>query len=368
MVGARAVVFAVLAVASAGCEKPVPIAADVDLRHPGYVVILVRAEMGTQLRARDQTAVGKGPDAWPLFSFPALAFPAGTVTVAIDATLGARKGHFDLTFHRPLLPATVQIGSLPGEMSFPCAGPFCEGMLARGADDTIQLTLKGAPGTVVEIEGQKLTLGSGEAPATVKLGLAKRVPDSLDELANDTWIDVPVKVTTDTTAEDVLRLSSRAVAAGLAGRILASVGSSIDLGGGDAAPVRGSLLFVKRDRTIGHVGGGSKLADVDRVAVATSVKRGLKSCEYAGLGGSWSLYHTAVDDEIVVYDCRTGKERAKRTFAAVKRGCPAAIKTETEARTFNGVPAFGNTTAAAAPIVDVPDEAAELAWLGTMAR
>ncbi len=366
MVGARAVAFAVLAVASAGCEKPVPIAADVDLRHPGYVVILVRAEMGAQLRARDQTAVGKGPSPWPLFKFPSLAFPAGTVTVAIDATLGARKGHFDLTFQRPLLPATVQIGSLPGEASFPCAGPFCEGMLARGADDTIQLTLKGAPGTVVEIEGQKLTLGSGEAPAMVKLGLAKHVPDSLDALAKDAWVDVPVKVTTDSTAEDVLRLSTRAVAASLAGRILMSVGSSLDLGGGDAAPVRGSLLFVKRDRTIGHVGGGSKLTDVDRVAVAASVKRDLKPCQfYVVLHGDTFLGHAAVDDEIVVYDRRTGQERAKRTFAAVKRACPAAIKTEVQ--TINGMPVPGSVTAAA-PIVDVPDEAAELAWLGTMAR
>jgi hypothetical protein len=353
----------VLAVGAAGCDKPIEVRADVKLNEPGYVVIWLRADKGAQIRVRDQTVRGEGPDTWPSLRFPALAFPAGAVTVPVDATLGARKGHLDLTFHRPPVPATVQMGTPAGEPSFPCAGPFCQGMLLRSADDTIQLQVKGAPGTVVEIEQQKVTL-DGEKPATVKIELAKHVPDALDELAKDGWIDVPVKVTTDSTASDVLRLSSRAVAASLEGRILAAAGSPINLGGGDAAPVRGSLLFVKRDRTVVHLGGGSKLADVDRVAVVSPVKRKLPACSYMGSGGFTGLDHAAVDDEIVVYDRRTGKERAKRTFAAVKRDCPASIKTEVQ--TIAGVPV--STTTAAPPVLDVPDDAAELAWLRTQAR
>lgn len=114
----------------------------------------------------------------------------------------------------------------------------------------------------------------------------------------------------------------------------AQKGKSLLLPGEDAAASAGDTrlivvrstgslsTYVSQNRIIGK---GTRMTDVDRIALIEVRERVLKTCRYRdGAGKNVSLTLDAYDADVTIVERKTGKQLAKRTFRAEgKATCPS---------------------------------------------
>ena len=374
-------IAACVACAQGGCQKEVPI--DVRIRQPGagdahFGQLVLDVENGDNdavVQVNGRTFRG----AWTTSYFPALEMPLGPGKLKVKVTgpkVGART--IDFPFDRAPVDPSVRVEPALGTTvtAGACHGSICASKnLGADAQGTLRLLVHAAIGATVEMEGQKVVIDAppttssndGTAPSGILVvNLASRVPDfPLDRLAagsEDETVELRVKVTTDTAKEYAFSVGALAFRAAVAAEAR-KVASGPVLPDGADTPARARAMLYLREQKLEFFGAPAKLRDVDLIAI-DDIKppQTLPDCgPYKSNGAlAVTVRHLRVDEEVAVYERRTGKLRKKRLFPAPKGTCPDSVSV-----TGTDVHGFFSATDRPKDIVERPAPDVIDAWVKT---
>jgi hypothetical protein len=202
-----------------------------------------------------------------------------------------------------------------GPMPVRCYLSSCEGTLGVDVGEIkLELTSK---------EATRAALGKASAPfadgkATVKTNAAVLAGDlDLAKLSSastfDVKLDVEVAFADLTVKKPVeIRLATNGVVAALR----EGKDRPLELVADKPAPAKAAGLLLVDDGSPKAYGEVKKLQDVDLIAVSETKKRKVNCGTYVGGGKSMNVTIDAIDADLEVFDRRTGKSVAKKSFSA----------------------------------------------------
>lgn len=304
---------------------------DVEVRSDEIVfrtITLPEAKVSVGARTTQADADGRAELRVPSFELP-LGAQSATVTISHDGRTGAQP----VAFERPKIPARITIGTAtphePG-LTMRCLGVACAGeTLSFGVDGTATLRVTAPPGSEGRIADTSFSASPlRERDVTVNLAPVLLALDvaaygaSAPQKRPEDIVPSPfaLRVTSHDreTAELIVGISAPYVPTVV--KALAKVREVPFRLGADPAKPEPHPHVVYRPRFERFEGSGT-LADVDRVAFERIVeRRKIASCgayvamvngQVSGVSGG-DVFE--IDDIVTVYDRRTGKEVATRTF------------------------------------------------------
>jgi hypothetical protein len=325
-----------LVVLGAGCKPHLSV--DVEVKDDGIVEVLAISDYGVKVECN-----GKKPkdDLSDRFVFAAIDFKVGKQTIKCTADKSGRTRTVEAAFDRKEIPAEATLAPLDPEHTIvACVGDLCNQEKKLQIDDAGKLYFQvvAKVGVEVEIDGESATVELDEehavaARTTMTIDLAKHAPEiSLGAFAKDAgakggYLKLPAKIIADDTNESSLQIAPVAFR-GLIRAVLADVDKGPVTFDGDlpAGKSASSLLFLG-DPSLQFFGADTTLRGLDLVAVGVKAKEhSAGSCgSFVGSTGTTTVVKSAIDEDVTVYDRRTGKVKTKRHFTAPYGACPSTI-------------------------------------------
>lgn len=244
-------------------------------------------------------------------------------------------------------PAAVKV---EGE-TISCGSRLCRGKLDKYSP---RLELEVDPGTTVEVDGQRLPSTGPKISTTLDLGKrALAAPVSvLGKDRSKYTFDVPITFTFPDKTKLEGKLPATGSALSFVNTQLGAVAKGPVLFGGEAArPSANKSLVVYSILGSKVLGAATTVADLDLVSATKTTTRSLSCGSYRSrnTGNVVGMDRTLHDEEVSVYERRTGKLVATKRFASTVPSCPDVVR-----------PGAG--------INGYPDSRAVEAWLGTFVR
>lgn len=274
-----------------------------------------------------------------VFEIPLAAMPAGTVEAELELThyeLRGQKVEMKVPLTRK--PSIESQRGSPGFSSrLVCGGVECEVREGLGSGG-FALEIKAPEGTKVEAGDAAGTVGTGTlvlrpniAPRLLAIEMGK-----IDSSSSTETIGLPVKLVLPdgtTLAKDLavgtytLREEAfRALAAAASGPL------ALDGDTEAAKAKRDTMVYLKMVGSGPNLEGfygpdATKVAEVDLVAIQTPTGQRERTCgTYVGPSGEKASFGvTMFDNEVAVYDRRSGKKLGSRAFPAPPGQCPSTI-------------------------------------------
>jgi len=326
-----AVLLAVVAVAGLGGCRKAPKVKATATQTDDVVEVDVTTDVINDVKVHGQEASWGEP-----VRFPALSFPVGTQTIDVEATRRGKKTHLDVPFERkPVAPKLEVAAAKPDpESGWRCSG-FCSGSVQADDDGKVTFVVHAPTGAKVDIAGEQADVKLGDTDTRVTVDLSKVALDlPLDSVilhgsGAPPTIDLPAKVTTDSTLEGTVGLPATVFR-----RAIYTTAWDIEKGplAADGSPAPRSPKSLLRlggtEDSKDYFGKtGIRLRDVDLIATTKWTKRTGDDCgPYTNVG---MISHVMHDKEITVYDRRTGTVRAHRVFTAPS-WCPDTVMADRE--------------------------------------
>jgi hypothetical protein len=300
----------------------------------GVIVVQVTTDADAILTVRDRSCAGPTCE----LKFAALDFPLGKNTIAVDAKRKGKTTGVDVAFDRKEVAPTIALSTTePGYI--PCTSAFCakDAKLKVGQDSTMTFQVVGPASAKVTIGSSRATLPVparfvDQSTAQLKIDLhdwSSVIPLAGIEGTADLFVPIHVLVETDGKREDDL-----AIPAGWFRPIVheALVGiekGPLTLGGEPNAQKTGKSMVVlgKGEDDVWFYGAPSTLVDLDYVGVRKQQPEHqmLKCGPYNGATGSTMVRIVGVDEELTLYDRRTGKTKTTHHFYAAYQACPESV-------------------------------------------
>lgn len=333
MRSATAIVVVVSTCAVAACKPKLE--AHATQTDDGVIVLRTSTDPDATIYVRDRSCQGATCE----LKFAALDFPLGKNVLGVEAKRKGKTTAVDVAFDRREVPPKIALSTTePGYI--PCASDLCarDAKLKVAADSTMTFLVVGPASAKVTIGSSTATLPVparyvDQSSATLKIDLhdwSRVVPlAGIEGTAGDLSVAIHVVVETDSEREDDL-----AVPAGwfrpIVHEALAPIEKGpITPGGEPGAQKAGKSMVIlgKGEDDVWFYGAPSTLVDLDYVGVRKQLPEHqmLKCGPYAGATGSTVVRIVGVDEELTLYDRRTGKIKTTHHFYAAYRACPDSV-------------------------------------------
>lgn len=273
-----------------------------------------------------------------VFEFPADAMPAGTVEAELLLT------HYELRGQRvetkvalTRKPTLVSQRQGPGFSSrLVCGGLDCE--VKEGFAASFVIEVRAPEGTKVKVGDASGTVGTSTLKLEPRIGpMLVEVPmGEIESSSSRKTLPLPVELVLadGTTLNGTLEVGTNTVREEAMRALAAAAKGPVEMGA-DTEAARGKrdtmayLRLVGSSPTLEAFWGPdtTKLAEVDLVAIQTPAGKRERSCgTYVGPSGEKASFGvTMFDNDVAVFDRRTGKKLAERAFPAPPGQCPSNI-------------------------------------------
>lgn len=273
-----------------------------------------------------------------VFELPTEVMPAGTVEAELKLTHYELKGQ-KVEMKVPLTrkPSLRSERQAPGFSSrLVCGGLECE--VREGFASELVIEVKAPEGTKVEMGDASGTVGASTLSLKPKIAHALlEVPmGEIQSSSSTKTLPLPIELTLPdgTVLAQSMNIGTNTVREE-AFRALAAAANGPQELAGDSEAARAKrdtmvhLRMVGTSPTLEAFCGpdATKVAEVDLVAIQTKAGERERSCgTYVGPSGEKASFGvTMFDNEVAIYDRRSGKKLASRTFNAPPGQCPSNI-------------------------------------------
>ncbi len=220
-------------------------------------------------------------------------------------------------------------GGKPVECDIALEKPFVDTIQAKGAlqsdKDRLTLRFKVSGGKSISVNGQKASFKKDKAKLTLDLnGAVAELNAFTAAAAFSPRASLPFTV--DAKAARIKGSLSCAVPS-LSSKIIPYKQQPITFPG-DLTRGNGATLLIRYDKVQEVVGDTSaKIKQVDFIAVATTREKKLSPCPYfdPNTGSNVRVDRARYDEDVTLYDRRTGKPLKSKSFTASTPGCPLTI-------------------------------------------